>query len=261
MPTPTNVRLLLRGLLVLSAREGQTTGKVGVLGTSPPGHKLTIVVQKIPPVGPPPDPVNVDPIQNTLSLNVVSAEPNITIRNKNPVNRLEAPANQDSFNWFVDLERSSEFYRFPIGADSDEFRPILTFNSGQLFTHALSDNFLLVQKGIFASYRPFGRVAVTIGIDFLTAFSAVFKNGAGTVFDSSTEPGIDYRIEITHDAARHPPGPVSDANHYYRALGSGIPLDQRFLFMSIPEGEDVGGPPAGPEAACYSAYLSQTDIP
>lgn len=261
MPPPTNVRLLLRGLVALSGREGQPNGKVGVLRTSPPGHELTIVVRRIPPVGPAPDPVNVNPIQDTLSLNVVSAEPNITIRNRNPVNRLQAPTNQDSFNWFVDLERSSELYRFPIGANRSEFRPILTFNSGQLFTFPpLSDNFLLVQRGIFSAYQDFGRVAVTIGVDFLTAFSAVFRNGATTIFDSSTEPGTDYRIEITHDAEEHPPGPVSDANHYYRALGTGIHPEQRILFMSIPLGEDVGGPPAGPEAACFPAYLGQTDI-
>jgi hypothetical protein len=159
------------------------------------------------------------------------------------------------------LERSSELYPFPIGSNSNEFRSILTFNSGQLFTFPpLSENFLLVQRGIFSNYQNFGYVAITIGVDFLTAHSAVFKNGATTVFDSLTEPGTDYLIEITHDAEVHPAGPVTDANHYYRALGSGIPLEQRILFMSIPVGDDVGGPPAGPEAACYPAYLSQTEI-
>ena len=260
MPTPTNVRLILRGLLVLSAREGQSTGKVGVLRTAPPGHAVTIVVHKIPPNGPAPEPINLHPIHDALSLNVLSAQPNITIRNKNPVNRIQAPANQDSFNWFVDLERVSELYTFPIGANKNEFRPILTFNSGQLFTDRVSHNFLLVQRGIFSYYQTFGRVAIKIGVDFLTASSAVFKNGANTIFDSAAEPGTDYRIEITNDAAQHPAGPVSDANHYYRALGTGIPLEQRILFMSIPEDEDVGGPPAGPEAACFPAYLGQTDI-
>ncbi len=51
MAAPTNVRLLLKGLLVLSAKEGQPTGKVGILKTSPQGHELTIVIRKIPPVG------------------------------------------------------------------------------------------------------------------------------------------------------------------------------------------------------------------
>jgi hypothetical protein len=260
MPAPTNVRLLLRGLLVLSAREGEPNGKVGVLRTSPPGHGVTIVVNKIPLDGSESEQINLNPIHDALSLNVLSAQPNITIRNKNPVNRIQAPANQDSFNWFVDLERSSELYRFPIGANNNEFRPILTFNSGQLFTERVSRNFLLVQRGIFSSYQTFGYVAITIGVDFLAASSLVFKNGANTIFDSAAEPGTEYLIEITNDAAQHPQGPVSDANYYYRALGTGIPLEQRILFMSIPEGEEVGGPPIGPEAACFPAYLSETNI-
>jgi hypothetical protein len=250
MPAPTNVRLLLRGLLVLSAREGEPNGKVGVLRTSPPGHGVTIVVNKIPLDGSEPEQINLNPIHDALSLNVLSAQPNITIRNKNPVNRIQAPANQDSFNWFVDLERSSELYRFPIGAN----------NNGQLFTERVSRNFLLVQRGIFSSYQTFGYVAITIGVDFLAASSLVFKNGANTIFDSAAEPGTEYLIEITNDAAQHPQGPVSDANYYYRALGTGIPLEQRILFMSIPEGEEVGGPPIGPEAACFPAYLSETNI-
>lgn len=267
MPAPTNVRLLLKGLLVLIAKEGQPTGKVGILRTSPPGHDLTIVIRTIPPVGTPP-PLRTLPraqINDALSLNVVIAEPNITIRNKNPVIRTALPANQDSINWFVDLERASELYRFPVGPNREEFRPVLTFNGGQLFTAALSETPLLVQRGIFASYQTFGKVAVTLGIDFITTSQAVLKNGNTTIFDSTTEPGTDYVITITHDAAVHPPGgPVTDANNYYRGLGTGIPLEQRFLFMSIrpPAPAPVGGPaspPVGPEAACFPAYLGLSD--
>jgi hypothetical protein len=267
MPAPTNVRLLLKGLLVLTAKEGQPTGKVGILKTSPAGHDLTIVIRKIPPAGPSPPArtINRPQINDALSLNVVSAEPNITIRNKNPVNRNAPPANRDSINWFVDLERPAELYRFPVGVNSEEFRPVLTFNSGQLFTFALSETPLLVQKGIFASYQTFGVVAITLGIDFLTTVQTVFKNGAETVFDSATEPGTDYVVTITNDAAVHPGGPITDANNYYRALGTGIPLEQRFLFMSIrpPAPAPVGGaplPPVGPEAACFPAYLGQSEL-
>lgn len=267
MPAPTNVRLLLKGLLVLTAKEGQPIGKVGILKTSPPGHDLTIVINKLPPGGggpPAPITLNRPQINDALSLNIVSAQPNITIRNKNAVNRNALPANQDSFNWFVDLERPSELYRFPVGVNIEEFRPILTFNGGQLFTFALSETPLLVQRGIFASYQTFGKVAVTLGVDFLTTSQAVFKNGNATVFDSAAEPGTDYVITITNDAAVHGGGPVTDANNYYRALGTGIPLEQRFLFMSIRPAAPVpvGGPapPVGPEAACFPAYLGQSDL-
>lgn len=281
---PTNITMLLKGLLVLDAKEGHTIGVVGILKNPPPGHVLTIKITRQPPGGgpvtmPPP------PIGGTLSLNIVNAgSPNITIRNPNPVNRTVAPANQDSIKWFVDLERAGELYRFSIGANRDEFMPILTFNSGRLFAAELSENFLLVQRGIFASYEDFGRVALTLGVEFLSATSAVFKNGPDVVFDSASEPGTDYKIEITHDAAQHPPV-VTDANNYYKALGAGIPLEQRILFMSLSEREllkarlkeaqlkknkeledairnllRILGPPAGPEAACFPAYLGQTNI-
>ena len=267
MPAPTNVRLLLKGLLVLTAKEGQPTGKVGILKTSPPGHDLTIVIRKIPPVGLEPPLITLPrpQINDALSLNVIIAEPNITIRNKNAVHRNEPPTNHDSFNWFVDLEKPSELYRFPVGVNSEEFRPVLTFNGGQLFTFALSETELLVQKGIFGAYKTFGKVAVTLGVDFITTSQAVFKNGSAVVFDSATEPGTDYVITITNDAAVHPGGPVTDANHYYRALGTGIPLEQRLLFMSIrpPGPASAGGPPVppvGPEAACFPAYLGQSEL-
>lgn len=261
MTTPTNVRLLLRGLLVVSAKEGQPNGKVGILRTAPAGHELKIAVHRIPP-GPPPEPriLTRPDIRDRLYLNVTSAQPNITVRNNTPVNRLVAPVNQESVNWFVDLEKESELYTFPIGSNSSEFNPLLTFNSGQLFTAAISEDFLQVQRGIFSSYENFGYVAVQLGIDFLTAFKVVFKNGNQTIFDSATEPGIDYRIEISHDADVHPQGPVTDANNYYRALGTGIPLEQKILFMSIRPGIQAGGPPAGPEAACFPAYLGRTSI-
>jgi len=259
MPAPTNVRLLLKGLLVLSAKENQATGKVGILRTSPPGHDLTIEIRRKFPTAPPQTTtINRPQISDVLSLNVVNAQPNITIRNKNPVNRNAAPANQDSINWFVDLERASELYRFPVGVLSEELRPVLTFNSGQLFTAALSETALLLQRGIFSSYQTFGTVAITLGIDFLMTSQAVFRNGSATVFNSAAEPGVDYEITITHDAAQHPQGPVTDANNYYRALGTGIPLEQRVLFMSIRPAP--GGGPVGPEAACFPAYLGQSDF-
>jgi hypothetical protein len=115
-----------------------------------------------------------------------------------------------------------------------------------------------VQRGIFSTYEDFGRVAVILGVDFLTTVRAVFKNGDDPpIFDSSTEPGTDYVITINNDAATHPQGPVSDANHYYKALGTGIPAEQKILFLSINEG---GSGPAGPEAACFPAYLGQSNI-
>jgi hypothetical protein len=78
---------------------------------------------------------------------------------------------------------------------------------------------------------------------------------------------------------------VTDANHYYKAVGAGIPQEQKILFMSIRETEllrvrleearlkkdkaleeaiktllEKLGLPAGPEAACFPAYLGDTEL-
>jgi hypothetical protein len=185
---------------------------------------------------------------------------------------------------------NSELYGTPIGGvDPRGFSSILTFNGGALFTFDKpNENILQIQRRRDIPYERFGRVALRLGIDFLTATKAVFKNGADTVFDSSNEEGTDYIIEITHDALEHPPV-VEDANHYYTAVGTTIPPNQRILFKSESEIrllqerleearlnkdkelerglktaigilEKILGPPAGPEAACFVAYLDQTEI-
>ena len=291
---PTKVRLLLRGLLVLIAKEGQRTGQVGILRTHPDGHGLTITVTKFPPAGTPQPmaPIPRGQIRDVLTLDIINpTQPNITIRNRRPVNRKkdlsQSPDEPDSISWFLDFERAGETYPTSIGANRAELVPLLTFNSGELFTAGpLSQDFLLVQKGIASTFNDFGRVALTIGIDFVSE-NAKFMNDTIPVFDSTTEPNTDYTIEIVHDATGHGQV-VTDANFYYSALGrlgTTIPLNQLILFMSvnvrtvlanmqekaIREKDDALadairtvllklGPFVGPEAACFPAYLSQTTL-
>jgi hypothetical protein len=283
----TKVTLLVKGLLVLSAQEGQQVGKVGIPKRHPGNHDLTIRVTRQPPTGG----VQVDPpiprgqIQNLLDLDIINPTvPRITIRNKARVARKDPPQNTDSFNWFVDLERPEEMYREPIGVIAGELMPVLEFNSGELYTvQPLSRNFLLVQRGLFSIPEPLGRVAITIGIDF-TSERAVFRNGSRPVFDSADQPGTNYMIELTHDPKHHP-AIVTDANYYNTALGPDIAFHERILFMSLNEVqllrdrlERAAGERdnalraalenlirildkfAGPEAACFPAYLSKSNL-
>jgi len=285
----TKVTLLLRGLLVLDARENAEEGRVGILQTRPRNHDLIIQVTRKPPSGPPrPDrPIERGQIKDSLLLDIVEPDNRkIRIRNNRRVNRKDRSSNPDSFYWFVDLERADEMYADPVGTFEDQLRPLLTFNSGELYTAQISDNFLNVFDPPFPLPREFGHVAVTLGIDFVSK-SAVFKNGNHTVIDSEAEPGFTYTIELTHDAKDHP-SIVTDANFYHTALGSNIPLFERKLFLSVSalrvleeklEQADKGDeelvdqlrsliellrrrkPAAGPEAACFSAFLSKTSIP
>lgn len=293
---PTNVTLLLKGSLVLFAKKDRPLGTVAILRDPPPRHSLKIRYRLQPPGGVFGQYIPVSSIQDTLRLNVQNnAHPNITLRDEHAqINRKLPVTNQDSYKWFVNLE-NAELYNSSIGANSAAFKQILTFNSGELFTAplGLSYNFLMVQKGIVSDYEDFGTVAVKIGVEFSMTESVVFTNGSSVVFDSSTFPaGTNYEIELENDA---PPISrlVTDANHYYKGVGSGIPHDQRIQFASIVEVDEriiiledllrarlekaiqegnrelaaafekvlTSGPPAGPEAACFPAYLDRSDPP
>lgn len=288
---PTTVTLLLKGSLVLFAKEGHPTGSVRILKAPPPNHVLTLSVQRLPPNDDPvEDPVEIFPIEDNLSIVVNNPDdPNITLRDKNAkIDRKAAVLNPDSFRWFVDLE-NSELYDGPIGVKKSAFKQVLTFNSGELFNDVTADpdnpsyNFLFVQKGSETNYQEFGFVSIRIGIKFTTAHgSIVFTNGNGPdpVFDSAIDkPGTDYIISLTNDTEEHP-DVVTDANHYYKALGNAIPPEERILFASITQKDALRAmvkqakshgntrfvaalenvePPAGPEAACFPAYISRSD--
>lgn len=291
---PSNVKLLLRGLLVLVAKEGQREGKIGVLRTFPPRHDLTITITRTPPIVGVPNPfiLRRGQIRDSLRLEIEPASnPNITIRNNSPVTRTLPPtaANANSFCWFVDLE-GPEFYDRRIGVDMTGFSSILTFNSGELHTDVPpNESILQVKKPPSSVYVPLGRVALTIGIDFNGATKAVFKNGGNEEFNSTTEQVTDYKIELTHDAPPPHSGVVEDANFYYTALGTAIPESDRILFQSVNASQvlrerlDIARQskdknlekaledaiaiversaldPVGPEAACFTAYLSRTDL-
>jgi hypothetical protein len=129
-------------------------------------------------------------------------------------------------------------------------------------------------------------VAARIGVDvFLDqqGSEATFTSGGVQVFKS--EPNANYLITIAHESPSHPKV-VTDANHYYTALGLGLSPDERIQFMSIDDTQPLSarleearslrdtklesildaasklfmalGPPAGPEAACFTAVLSQS---
>jgi hypothetical protein len=287
----TTVTLLLKGSVVLFAKEGQSMGSVRILKSPPPNHVLTLAYQKQPPNSAFEKPIPITPIEDNLTLTVNNPKvPNITLRDRDAkINRKKSPKNQDSFKWFVDLE-NGELYDGPIGVKKSAFRQVLKFNSGQLFNDITGDpdnpsyNFLLIQKGNEANYQDFGYVSIRIGIEFVADGSVVFNNGTGPdpVFDSSKDAaGTNYRIILVNDMDPNlHPALVTDANHYYKALGSMIPPEDRILFASIKQRKalesmatqarlrkndqfadevDKLSGPAGPEACCFPTYVSRSD--
>jgi len=291
---PTIVTLLLKGSLVLTGKAGQPTGRVRILNQPPPNHRLTISFKRQPPGGTFGPSIPVDFIQPNLQLQVNNpVNPNITLRDNTAVIDRTNPSHLESAKWFVDFE-NDELYKVAIGFKPGAFRHILTFNSGDLFTDSAgkidnpSYNALLVQRGENANYEEFGFVAIRIGIAFATNDSVRFTNGSGggaaLIFDSTQDtPGTNYEISVVNDLDPNLPHPIlcTDANHYYKGVGPGITPAEKILFASITESEEFEtlirstlmrgdrqrieelekfkfDAPAGPEAACFPAYMGKT---
>ena len=82
--------------------------------------------------------------------------------------------------------------------------------------------------------------------------TAVFMNGTELI--DIPDPTQNWEIEVNNDADAHLTDVVTDANHYYKAVGLELSEAQRIMFMS----NRSGGGPAGPEAACFSTFLGQS---
>jgi hypothetical protein len=273
MPTP-NIALSLKGLLAISVKPDKSLCTVGILREPPPNppHPLAINLKRIVGgVAVPPVPVL---INTDLRLTVQNISKKITFPDATPVDRTKKnPPNPKSIKWFVDLD---ELYQAEIGIDRTAFNPILTFDSGELSTSEISQDFLRIQRGIFSNYEDFGYVASRIAVEiyFEANTTAVLTSGGVPVFNTALEPDTTFEIGIIQDASTHPKY-VSDANHYYKGVGLGIDKNQRILFMSIDEHQllkdklketkdksltDVSDPgePVGPEAACFSGFFSRS---
>ena len=254
---PAKVTLVLKGLIAVFVNPERTLCTVGVLEDVPPEHKLRIIFRKTGIAGPEED-LRLDPpnIAYNLQLDVSNiSQTGITFRNPIPVNRQANPpaAIKESFSWVVDLE-NAELYNTAIGARRSAFCPILTFTNGELYAHSVSRGPLFTQRGLFSPMRRFGFVANEIGVDFFLdrpESTAVFLNGTEEI--PIPDPTKNWEIEVNNDADRHL-DVVTDANHYYKAVGLNLSDAQRILFMS----NSTGGGPAGPEAACFATTLGQS---
>ena len=291
MPT-SKVTMVLDGLIVLAAKLGDDNGEVGVLKFHP-FHDFNIHVKKFFTNGTTAE-FNVQQISDELKLEIAPPR-KITARDATEVKRLEHPSDHfESIKWFVDLEDGKEFYKPGLQAKRTEFKPIIKFNGGELYTaEPVNDSILEVFRGLTLNAERIGRVALKLGIEFANATSAVFRNDPhDPIFDSNKDGvGTNYTIQVSNNRKAHG-GTSMDADLYYSALGADIDLDKRITFRSVsnrisqleesrdeihsqserhPEFEKkqqetldklhaLGDQRAGPEAACFPAYLSQSKL-
>jgi len=260
MPPP-KITLILKGLIAVFVAPDKKLCTVGVLSDTPPGHNLEIIFRKpnaVTGVMEEYDRREGNQIADNLELEVENiSQDRITLRKFGMGIDRHADTteeNKDSFSWIVDLE-NRELYNKQIRARRSAFTPILTFTNGELFSHDVSISHLFVIRGLF-TVKDFGSVATVIGADFVLDnapnSNAIFHNGQEAI--PLPDPNRAWEIEINNDADAHG-NVVSDANHYYKAVGPDLSEKERYLFVSIHE-EDGG--PAGPEAACFSGFLGKS---
>ena len=291
MPT-SNVTMILDGLIVLAAKLGEDNGEAGVLKFHP-FHEFKIHVTKFFTNGTTNE-FDVQQISNELNL-VIDPARKITARDATPVKRLVHPSDHfESIKWFVDLEDGKEFYKPGLTAKRNEFKPIIKFNGGELYTaEPVNDSILEVFRGLTLNAERIGRVALKLGIDFSNVTRAVFRNDPhDPIFDSNKDgAGTNYTIVVSNNRPEHM-GMSMDADLYYTAVGTDIGLDKRITFRSVSNRmrqlqdsideihsqserhaefekkqqetldklDATGDKRAGPEAACFPAYLSQSKL-
>jgi hypothetical protein len=286
---PSNVQLLLEGLIAVFAKEHSTNGIVGILKSPPVNHQLTITITKTAVTGSNPITFTIkDPLELLVS---GASQTDITFRDRQAsLDRTDPTKHKDSFSWAVDLE-NQELYKKPIGANKASLSPILTFNAGELFTDTISRDHLEILRGSDTNFQDFGFVAIKIGLVIAldkAGSQATFKSGGSPVFTVRDSDNALYEIDITHESPKPHPKVVTDANYYYTAVGSKLTGDDLIQFRSVdtsllplmarlkqaqleknPITEAAVeailklmtalGPPAGPEAACFPAVLTQSD--
>ncbi|MDQ3818243.1 MAG: hypothetical protein M3362_11285 [Acidobacteriota bacterium] len=254
------IDIKITGLVAVFVNPERTECKVGLLRRTPMGHehKRKVHTKEI-------DDANATVkehqgdigAKHVLTLNVPQG---ISLRKEDiAIERMVRPPDSDpssdSFKWFADLE-GPEFYDRPIGARESGFYPFITLDSGELFTDKISETILQKKGPRDTDYHDFGYVAVRIGIRIpldQPGVEATLTNGYQTVFKS--RPDRRYEIEIDRGPMHQPIGTVSDAETYYedKAIGGELQDSEKIHFRSHADEHR-----AGPEAACFVAYMGQS---
>lgn len=255
------IDVIICGLVAVFVDSRRSRCRVGILRKTPPQHphKLDIDTTERDELG--------GPIKShkgsTSAPHVLklSSPQGISLRKENmSIKRRERPSETDpeydSFEWAVALE-GPDFYNKPIGAKESGFYPFLTFDSGELYTHKISESELQRTYPPDTNFRHFGFVAVEIGIHIPLppGVQATFTNGFLPVFTSKSNRR--YEIRVDRGPEHQPTGTlVTDAEAYYvdKAIGGKLKEEEKIHFQS--QSDPLK---AGPEAACFVAYIDQSN--
>lgn len=251
-----NINITLSGLLAIFTMKRPC--EVGFLKRAHHPHKLEVKVTEIDKSGITKD-ITPCTLKDPLEL-IVTPSQGISFRKLPRIIKRKSPpaaGTEDSFAWAVDLE-NDELYGKEIGAKKAGFRSFLIFNSGELFTAAISETMLERLDPGERDFKPFGFVAVKIGVHIpldQPGVKAVLMNGSDSTPVFVSQPDKRYEISIDRGSVNPPTDPVTDAESYYldKAIGGKLKDSEKIHFQSR-----LGEYKIGPEAACFITSLGKS---
>jgi hypothetical protein len=251
------IKITFLGILVLLFNEEERRCDVGFLHDPPEGHDLTIDIKRSDSAGT----SSVAPritaanIKSRLRLDVENVSLSGAHLFTQPgFDRGQARGDENDFQWAIDF--NTDLYKGAPAVNLDDFKAVMSINSGKFFTDRLSEDELRLQQGD-GEPTVVGRVATIIGANiFLDRHNskAVFVNGEEKVFEFTPEPGVTYQIDISQspplDTTEEPTS--ADSNAYHAVVRP--PEGREQIQFLLPE----GGPlplPVSAHAVCFTAVV------
>ncbi|HWS87595.1 MAG TPA: hypothetical protein VN282_11565 [Pyrinomonadaceae bacterium] len=268
--TRPSIELTIEGIIVLLFErdaQGQVTACLAGVVRNVPGHDLEVKGTKFDQAGNS-TAFAFKPVEPRLRLEVGgTTQTGIRFAGAGaPIKRV-CDADDRSFSWVLDFE-GKELHGREIGADVDQFHPILRINNGELFTKVVSVNHLLVRAAGTpdAPVTLIGRVATQVGVAVeldRPESVAEFSNGAAQTITVRHGERLEATLALTcpTDDPRRGGLARGHANHYYNAVGNKLPVGERKVFSSTKFEHPGAGPLIiSPEASCLVATMSGSPI-
>lgn len=255
MPNPTfnpHIRIIVKGLILCSAKDGVTPAKIGMLrelDSGRPHHKreITVIRTKGNPFPPIPD-VNV----NENCHLTITGEPNeITlyqpIGGTGSIDRMNSGQDPRDYRWVTSMEEVTGKPSSDLSITAKMLLPIITIDRGIFYTYerASVDTEL---RGV-GRPEPYGFIADTLGIDVeLQTGTATFMNGSNVIFSVSASAPDRYVILVDRDCNQSNGAKCrSDFTQIYKAIGTRLPaanqrdIHRRGKIVNDPEIPCLGG--------------------
>jgi hypothetical protein len=232
MPLPTNphIRIIVKGLIICSARNGSTPATVGMLDkldARRPHHKKEIIVIRT--IGNPSPPIPDVDVEKNCHLSITGAPPEIV--RYQPIttfDRMDEGQDPQDFRWITSMEEVTATADLSRTINHANLKPMIQIDRGIFYTHERTTVITDLRNG--GTPTPYGFIADTIGIDVVlpVGSTATFANGNNTIFMLPASSADRYLILIDRDCNKSTGLKCrSDFTQVYKAIGVGLPAAKK----------------------------------